>query len=89
MLAHMHLVSNAKRGVITIGGLITSIYHALHLDAKLATLVYLTSNTALDLHSCLTHHMIKYKSEVKYHLMINNIIVRSVYLPVMITVLLL
>lgn len=52
ILTHIGSVSNAKRGVIGIGGLITSISHTLHLDAKLATLVPLTGSTTLDMHSC-------------------------------------
>lgn len=39
MLSRMCLVSNSKRGVIAIGGLITSIAHVLHLDTELAILV--------------------------------------------------
>lgn len=81
MLAHMSLVSNSRRGVIAIGRLNTSIAHALHLDVKLATLVPLAGNTTLDIHSCQAHRMIKYKSEGRFHLMINNIVVRSITFP--------
>lgn len=68
-------------GVIAIGGLITFISHALHLDTKLAIFVPIADNTALDIHSCEAQHMIKYKSAEMYHLMINNALVWSVVLP--------
>lgn len=52
MLTHIPLVSNTKSGVVFIGGLITSIAHALHIDAELATLAPLAGSTVLDIHSC-------------------------------------
>lgn len=70
MLAHMHSVSNAKRGSIVVGGFITSINHALHLKAELAKLVLILGSTILDLHAYRSRWLIKYKKEGGYYLLL-------------------
>lgn len=81
MLAHMSSISNAKRGPIAIGGLISFISHALHLKADLATLVPVLGSTFLDLHAFQSQKLIKHKRNDKYYSVINNKVVKSVILP--------
>lgn len=80
MFAHMQAVHTTKKGLISFGGVITSIVHAIGLERELATLDPLFIHS-LDIDACLHMRLIKNRWGRRYSLMIGNMKVPSVVLP--------
>lgn len=80
MLAYMHAVGTVKKGLISIGGVITSIACVLGLEAQLAALDPLLV-PSLDIHVCRHMWLIKNMRDERYSLMIGNREVLGVVLP--------
>lgn len=81
MLAHMHAVVIAKKGVISSGGLNTSIARALGLEAKLTTLEPLEPRS-LDICACMNMRFVRTRPDRRFPLMVHNIDILSVILPI-------
>lgn len=81
IIAHMKIISKAKRCNIVIGGVVTSIALAMGLEAEVATLHPLSGIIALNIFSCQAYQTFKTKSFEQYYLMIHLAVIKSIALP--------
>lgn len=80
IMTHIRYVSTATRCGISIGELSTSNAHAFNLEVELATLVPITGSTAVDIHACRSHKLVKYERDMTYFLQFKNKLVSNIVL---------